>query len=323
MNRNVVIVVLVLVVLVAAVSYKLFFNQEEAITATGTIEIRHADVMPRINGYLSELAIEVGDRVHKGQIIARIERLDMREQLIVDEAAAAKAKAQLADLEKGPRQQEIDQAAANLAAAKSVYEKADVDFVRYQTLYQNGAIAAQQMDVARSNHEVAYNALSAAKSQYDLLLSGYREDLIIAQRREVERTDAAVAVTKANLADTIVYSPLTGIVLTKNYEQGEYVNPGSAITTVGDTNDCWVKVYVSSAQLGLIKMEQSVDVKIDAYPERIFSGKIKEISQNAEFTPRQSITKTERTNLVYYVKVKVENSEGILKPGMPADVVFR
>ncbi|MDF2634104.1 MAG: hypothetical protein K0R78_978 [Pelosinus sp.] len=116
---------------------------------------------------------------------------------------------------------------------------------------------------------------------------------------------------------------LNGVVLNKNYQNGEFVNPGSAIATIGDLNDCWVKVYISSEQLGLIKLGQSVDVKIDAYPDKVFAGNIKEISQNAEFTPRQSITQKERANLVFYVKVKIDNSEGILKPGMPADVVIQ
>jgi len=125
------------------------------------------------------------------------------------------------------------------------------------------------------------------------------------------------------VADTVVVSPISGIVLTKNFENGEYINPGSALATVGDMTDCWVKVYVSSAQLGLIKTGQAVAVKVDSFPDRVFAGTIKEISQNAEFTPRQSITQRERANLVFYVKVKVDNGEGVLKPGMPADVIIK
>ena len=77
------------------------------------------------------------------------------------------------------------------------------------------------------------------------------------------------------------------------------------------------------SQLGLIKLGEKADVKIDSYPDKIFKGTIKEISQTAEFTPRQSITQRERANLVFAVEVKLENKDGILKPGMPADVVFK
>jgi HlyD family secretion protein len=163
----------------------------------------------------------------------------------------------------------------------------------------------------------------SAQAQQSLVSEGNRPDLIEAGRMEVQRCAAVVAVTEAMLADTVVYSPINGTVLTRNYVNGEYLNPGSAIATLGDSNDCWVKIYISTEQLGLIKMDQKVNVMIDAYPGRVFAGTIKEISQKAEFTPRQSITKRERANLVFYVKVKIDNSEGILKAGMPADVVIQ
>lgn len=152
---------------------------------------------------------------------------------------------------------------------------------------------------------------------------GNRPDVIEAQRMEVQRLEGIAAVTKSSLADTIIYSPLSGVVLTKNYVNGEYLSPGSAIATIGDPDDCWVKIYISTQQLGLIKIDQAVAVMIDAYPGRVFPGKIKEISQKQEFTPRQSITQRERANVVFYVKVKIDNSEGILKAGMPADVVIQ
>jgi len=323
MNRKMIAILIVFFLLVAGAGYKLFLNKEKGITATGTIEVTLADVVPKINGYMSKLTIQVGDTVQAGQIITHINKPEIEAQLLADQSALAKAKAQLTDLEKGPRQDEIEQANANLAAAQSLYNKAQGDLERYRVLYQTGAVAAQQIDSIQSNYDVAYNSLRSAEAQQRLLMEGNRPDVIEAQRLETERYQAVLAVTKATLADRDVVSPLTGIVLTKNYQNGEYVNPGSAIATIGDLNDCWVKIYISSGQLGLIKLGQPVDVKIDAYPDKVFAGTIKEISQNAEFTPRQSITQQERANLVFYVKVKIDNSEGILKPGMPADVVIQ
>ena len=121
----------------------------------------------------------------------------------------------------------------------------------------------------------------------------------------------------------LIASPLDGLVLTKNFEDGEYVNAGAAIATVGNMQDCWVKIYVASTQLGQIKVGQQTDVMIDSFPGKVFSGTIKEISQNAEFTPRQSITQRERANQVFAVKVQIDNSDDSLKPGMPADVVIK
>jgi HlyD family secretion protein len=324
MNKRLVIVGAVILLTLAAIAvYKLYIAREDGITATGTIEVTRADVMPKVNGYLDELKIQAGDTVKAGQVVARISRPDLEAQLLRDEAALVKAKVQLTDLEKGARSQEVQAAFASLASARAVYTKAKTDLERYKTLYRDGAIAAQQLDAAQSGYDVAANALASAQAQLSLVQEGNRPDAIEAQRLEVKRSQAIVDASRALVADTVVASPIDGVVLTKNFENGEYINPGSALATVGDMNDCWVKVYISSAQLGLIKIGQPADVKVDSFPGRIFPGTIKEISQNAEFTPRQSITQRERSNLVFYVKVRVDNADGTLKPGMPADVVIK
>lgn len=323
MKRQFAIALLILLITIAAAGYKLYQTKADGITATGTIEVTIADIVPRLNGYLTELNIAAGDTVQAGQIIAHIKRSDLAAQLLANEAALAKAKVQLTDLEKGARAQEIAQADAKIAAAQSVYDKAKNDLARYRQLYQDGAVAAQQLDASQANYDVAYNALLAAQSERNLLAEGARPDVIEAQRIEIKRLEAAVEAARTTLADATIRSPLSGVILTKNFEPGEYVNAGSAIATVGAPDDCWVKIYVSSSQLGLLQLGQPVAVRVDSYPDRVFAGTIKEISQKAEFTPRQSITQRERANLVFYVKVKIDNAAGILKPGMPADVVIK
>ena len=305
-----------------AAGYRLYGRAETGITATGTVEVTKTDITPKVGGYLAELNIKEGDQVTLGQIVAKIDRPDLQAQLLRDEAALAKARAQLRDLEQGSRLQEIQEAAANLAAAKSLAIKASDDFDRYSRLFSEGAISTQQLDSSRSAHEVAANTLVAAQSRHSLLQAGSRPETIEAQRLEVERSVAVLAGTRTQIADMTVASPLAGRVLSKNYERGEYVNAGAAIATIGDMRDCWVKIYVSTQQLGLIRLGQAAKVKIDAYPEKVFSGTIKEINQNAEYTPRQSITQRERANMVFAVKIKVENAEEFMKPGLPADVVI-
>lgn len=325
-NKKTKLKIALLVVVVAIVTgmagYKLYGRAEKGITATGTIEVTKTDITPKVAGYLAELKIKEGDIVTIGQLVARIDRPDLQAQLLRDEAALARAKAQLRDLEQGARTQELQEAAANLSAAKSLAEKAKADFERYSRLFRDGAISTQQLDNSRSAHEVAANNLLAAQSRYSLLQAGTRPETIEAQRLEVQRSQAVLVSSQTQLADTSVASPLAGRVLSKNYEKGEFVNAGSAIATIGDMRDCWVKIYVATEQLGRIRLGQAAKVKIDAYPDRIFRGEIKEISQNAEYTPRQSITQRERANMVFAVKVKIDNAEEFMKPGLPADVVI-
>ena len=324
MNKSkIIVLIVILVIAIGAAGYKLYNREPAGITATGTIEVTKVDITPKVSGYITQLKLKEGDALQAGQVVLYIARPDLKAQLLRDEAALTKAQAQLRDLEKGARSQELSQAIAAVGSAEAVFEKAEADLARYKVLYAQGAIATQQLDNARSSYEVAYHSLDSAKENEALVKEGNRPDTIEAQRIEVERNKAIVEASHTQIDDTVIASPLNGLVLTKNFEDGEYVNAGAAIATVGDMNDCWVKVYISSTQLGQIKVGQQADVVIDSFPDKVFMGTIKEISQNAEFTPRQSITQRERANLVFAVKVQIDNAEGILKPGMPADVVIK
>ncbi|MBP2630206.1 MAG: mdtN 2 [Firmicutes bacterium] len=324
MNKSkFIVLVVILVIAIGAAGYKLYNREPAGITATGTIEVTKVDITPKVSGYITQLKLKEGDALQAGQVVLYIARPDLKAQLLRDEAALTKAQAELRDLEKGARSQEMSQASAEVGSAESVFEKAEADLARYQALYAQGAIATQQLDNARSSYEVAYHSLDSAKENEALVKEGNRPDKIEAQRIEVERNKAIVEASHTQVDDTVIASPLAGLVLTKNFEDGEYVNAGAAIATVGNMDDCWVKVYISSTQLGQIKIGQQADVVIDSFPDKVFMGTIKEINQNAEFTPRQSITQRERANLVFAVKVQIDNAEGILKPGMPADVVIK
>jgi len=322
-SKKLVVVAALIVVLAIFAGYKMQSNKIEGITATGTIEITKTDITPKVSGYLEELLIKEGDKVTRGQIVARISRPDLEAQKLRDDAALAKAEAQLTDLQKGARAQELGEMEATINSGQAVYEKAQKDYERQQVLFKQGAVSAQQLDVTRSNYEVAASNLAVSKARASIVAEGNRPDAITAQKAEVERSRAIVQLASTALDDRKVTSALDGLVLTKNYEQGEYVNAGTPIATIGNWRDCWVKVYVSSTQLGLIQIGQQVSVQVDSFPDLTFKGYIKEISQQAEFTPRQSITKQERANMVFAVKVDIDNGDGRLKPGMPADVVMR
>lgn len=314
--------IMVALLLIAATGYKLYLQQQAEQILTGTVEATKADIAPRIGGYLRVRTVKEGERLNKGELAAQIDTRDLEAQLAENRAAYAKAQSQLTDLLKGARPQELREAAAKTAAALSVYEQAHADRLRYEKLYADGAVARQQYDKALADDLVAANDLAAAREAEALLLAGSRIDEIEAQRAEVKRAEAAVAAAEVNLKDASLYSPLDGVVLSKNYEVGEYVAAGMAVLTIADLTDCWVRVYVPSDVLGSIKIGQKCSVSIDAYPDRTFEGEITEISDSAEYTPRQSITKRERANLVFAVKVALPNEEGIFKPGMVADVML-
>lgn len=314
---------IIFLILTGFTIYKLYGHKEEGITATGTIEVTRVDVAPKVSGYLNNLQFDAGDKVESGAEMGIISRPDLETQLLRDEAAVEKAVAQLVDLKKGSRNEERADALAAVSSAESLYEKAKKDYERYQTLFKEGVISSQSLDNAKSALDVTANSLTSVRQRLNLLNEGTRPDVIAAQQKEVERNEAILKISRTMIDDTILVSPIKGVILSKNYEQGELAQVGAAVYTIADLNDCYVKIYIPSTQLGLIKIGQHTAIKIDSYPNRTFTGKIKEISETAEFTPRQSITQRERANMVFAVKVQIKNPEGILKPGMPADVVLK
>ena len=319
-NRKIILAIAAVIILATAMLYLFRPQTDTAITATGMIEVTQANLTPKVGGYLAKRDFEEGTEVKADDVIAQIDSTDYQLAFMQTVAAYQSAVSKLNDLEAGSRPAEISSQLALLNATKDAMDKAVSDYNRFEQLYSQGAVSAQQLDnyrVAMTGSQGNYNQ---AASAYQLALEGSRVDTIKAQRHVVEQMDYAMQAAKKNLEYTNVKAPVSGRVLSKNYEQGEFIQPGAPIATIGDLSDCWVKIYVPSTYLGRVKLDQQAEVKIDSFPDRTFTGRIKEIATEAEFTPRQTITKDERANLVFAVKVALDNSEGTFKPGMPAEV---
>ncbi|MBI4594133.1 MAG: efflux RND transporter periplasmic adaptor subunit, partial [Candidatus Rokubacteria bacterium] len=260
-------------------------------------------------------------------------------------ARAARASAQLDDLLAGARAQEIEQARAALRNAAATREWTARDLKRAEELYRKELIAAQDVDRARQGWEVAAANETAAREKLALVEAGARQHEVEAARAELRAAQervallragsrpqeieaararlgearAAQALVQARLEEARLVSPLTGVVLRKNVEAGETVNPGVSLLTLVDPNDLWVRAYVPETDIGRIRVGQAARVTVDAYPNRWFAGTISEVASEAEFTPKNVQTRKERVNLVFRIKVAVRNADGVLKPGMPAD----
>ncbi|MEI6286969.1 MAG: efflux RND transporter periplasmic adaptor subunit [Bacillota bacterium] len=323
MIKKLAILVIIILGLGIWAGYRIYSQRPDGLAASGMIEVTRADVTPKVGGYLRDLKFDRGDKVHVGQILFRIERPDLVANLSAAQFAEQRARAQWEDLLSGPRSQEISEAAANVAALQVTYEQAASDLARSEALFKDGAIAAQTIEKAHTLCNNTYSQLQAAQSRLSLLRSGNRVDQIDAAKKAFEQAAAQAKAAQTSIDDTVVRAPIDGTVLTRNFEQGEYVAPGAAVATIGDNTDCWLKVYIPSTDMGKIKLGEKCAVSIDSFPGRKFSGTINEISQQAEFTPRQTITPSERANLVFYVKIKLDNGEGIFKAGMPADVLIK
>jgi len=214
--------------------------------------------------------------------------------LLTDEGRTVKTSEKIAVLDSAEYESQVNQNRAILRNAEATLDKARKDYERADVLYKNGAISSQQMD--------------AAKTANDVTLS------------QVQQAAAALRTFEVKLKDTVIYSPVSGVVLRKNVEAGETVSAGTPVYTIGDLENPWIKVYVKEGKLGLVKLGQKAEIRTDSYPGKIYEGTVTYISSEAEFTPKNVQTQEERVKLVYGVKVSVKNVNDELKPSMPADV---
>lgn len=296
-------------------------EENELIQATGTIEATTVNLNAKLAGTIAVLNIKQGELVKKGDLIAELGRSDLIAQRERDELSVLKAQANLADLLSGAREQETKAALAGINVVKAKLEQAEAELRRVEALFKEGALTEVEYEKAQTNVEIILNELMALEAQYELLTAGNRAEVIKAAQIEVERTQAVLKSTEAMIEDLKIYAPLDGVVLTKNYELGEYVTPGAVVATIANLEDLWIKVYIPTDDLPKIFLGQKVTFTVSGSP-KIFEGVVQEIATKGEFTPRTIQTKKERANVVFAVKIGIKNGEGILKPGMPADVVF-
>mgnify|MGYP000047132178 FL=1 len=174
---------------------------------------------------------------------------------------------------------------------------------------------------ARAQLNQAEATLRSAQPTAHLVEQRARE--VEAARAAVEQAEAALRLVEANRSETLLRAPISGIVLARLLEVGDLVSPGSPLLTVADLRRPYLQVFVPEADLGRVKLGQRVEVRVDAFPQRTFAGRVVEIANRAEYTPGNVQTREERTKLVFAVKIAVENPGGVLKPGLPADAVIR
>ena len=299
--------------------------------ASGYVEATEVRVSPEVGGRIVELAVDEGQTVAAGAVIARLDTADTELALQRVEAERAQAVAQLDLLKAGARPEDIRQARAqvesaqaDVAAAESELGAAAADLARFEALLASNAGSRKQRDDAATRREVAAARVNAAKERVRSaseavarLRAGARREELAAARARVDVVDAQRAALRKNRADAVVTSPVAGIVTSRLVDPGEIVAPRTPLVVVTDLDRAWANVYVDEPLVPRLALGQAVTLVTDA-GQRI-EGKITFISPKAEFTPRNVQTAEERTKLVYRVKVTTDNRQGVLKTGMPVE----
>jgi HlyD family secretion protein len=317
MKKNLLPVFLLIVLLNACTQ-----NNDSLVESTGTIEATQIDIRAEVGGRILELYFDEGDRIKPADIFARLDHEKLGYELQQAEARVRELKAKLALLQKGFRDAEVERAKEFLLESEVQLKEQRREFERIKTLFDKEVVSVDVRDRAETAYESALKRYGMAKKDYQIYQEGYRKEEIASAKAANESAEAAVRLIQRNIQDATVVIPCDGVINERYVEPGEFVAPGTLLATVINLQDMWIMAYVSEKNLGKVRLGQTGKVFVDSYPDREFPGKVTYISPEAEFTPKNIQTREERVKLVYGVKVQIDNTEEILKPGMPADVTI-
>lgn len=295
-------------------------NGGGAIVATGHCEATEVRLSAKVGGTLAAFDAEEGDAVAAGQAVAAIDPVDIELALQTARAERGQADAEWRLRVAGPRREEIAEARARVDQASADLAGAEREFARMEELLASGSGTTKARDDAGTRRDIAREALAAARQRLRLLEAGTRREEIDAARARVDAADARIAQLEQQLADATIEAPLAARLTHKLVEAGEIVAPGAPLAVLTDLGDIWLNAYVGELDLGALALGQPVRVVTDDGQER--EGTISYIAADAQFTPKNVQTREERVQLVYLVKVRLPNDDGLFKPGMPATAHF-
>ncbi len=294
-------------------------EHKKNIKLSGNVEITDVEVSFKIAGRVDKRLVDEGDFVQAGQLIAVLDTSELMHEVELKQADVAAAEANLLELVNGYLPQEIARADAQRDKAKANLTLQEADFLRQQQLFQQQVISTREFETSKSLFDKAQAEYVEYSEYYNLLRNGTRAEKISKAEADLQQAKQSLVISEIRLGYANLYSPISGYVLSKNVESGEYVSPGTPIVTIGNLDNVWLRAYINETELGLIKLGQTVDVKTDTFPHKTYPGRISFISSQAEFTPKNVQTQTERVKLVYRVKIDIANPHQELKAGMPAD----
>lgn len=341
MKRPLLVIPVILAVFIGLLVWRVRMQDARSRAPSGgsaTVEGIETVVSARIGGRITEVLTDEGKRVTKGQTVARIDCADPEAAL-----ALATARVHVAEAQVGVLEAQIggakDSVAVSRAQATAVEAQARVlavaqaqaarDHARAAQLSDSGAVPAIELERAALRLQSLEDEIARASATTTAAKLGTRvtsSNVQVAQANlEVARAGVKTALAdqrRAELAvaDCTIVAPADGVVTGRLVEPGAVVGPGSRLLVTIALDRAKITFYIPNAELARARVGAPATVRVDAYPGREFHGAVSRVAEEAEFTPRNVQTREDRDRLVYAVEVLVENADGALRAGMPAEV---
>ncbi|MAL39560.1 MULTISPECIES: efflux RND transporter periplasmic adaptor subunit [Thalassospira] len=304
-NLRSVLIVLVVIVAVAGGGFAYWKSQQSELpdfiaSGNGRIEAEEIRVATKYAGRVDEVLVDEGDTVSAGQVLARMDTAELM-------ASQARARAEVAGAEQG-----IAEAEALIIQRQSELSFAQQQLARANELVKNNNISREQVDQRRADRDVAQAALSAAQAK------------LVSAQRNVEATEAELRRIQVQIDDSVLKAPRDGRVQYRLAEPGEVLSGGGPVITMIDLSDVYMNVFLPTRQAGLAFVGNEARIMLDAAPGFVIPAKVSFVADDAQFTPREVETRSERDKLMFRVKVRIDRellAEHIkrVKTGLPGE----
>lgn len=291
-----------------------------ALVLYGNVDIRQVNLGFRVAGRIASMRVQEGDSVATGDPLAALDKKPFEDNVQIAEAEVAVQKAVLRKYRTGSRPAEIAQARALVAERQAALEMAAGVLKRQESLLQKGHVSVQLYDDALARKMEAEAQLNAAQETLRLALEGFREEDVAAAKAQLQMAEARLTKARTDLADTQIVAPADGVILSRIEEPGAVVAAGAPVYALSLSDPVWVRTYVSEPDLGRVYPGMKALVFTDSAPERPYRGQVGFISPVAEFTPKSVETADLRTDLVYRLRIVVDDPDHGLRQGMPVTV---
>ena len=316
-------------------------NREVAPDAYGNVEAIEVVISPEAAGQLTSLSVEEGQKLAAGAVVGAVDSTQLglqRNQLAAQREAAVSRvgevdrQVQVFTAQRDAAQALREAALAQRGALASQLEVARRAHERTQRLFAQQAATSQQLDQVERDDRVLQDQIRAQDQQIEaqgrqvaaqaaqIAAAGAQRQTAL---RQVTAAEAQVAQLDDRLRRSTVTNPSAGTVLVTYARAGEMVQPGQPLYKIANLDEVDVRAYVTEPQLAAVRIGQQARVTVDAGDTRqTLTGTVSWVSAQAEFTPTPIQTRDERADLVYAIKIRVANTDGRLKIGMPVDVEF-
>ena len=289
----------------------------------GNVDLRQVELPFNDTERVSEVLVQEGDHIRRGQVLARLDTSRLGAQLAKAEADVAAQQQAVTRLHRGNRREDIEQARANVAAAAADADNAREQYRRLEALSKSSsgrAVSRQDMDAALAALTTAQAHLAANRQALALQVAGPRREDIAQGEAQLRADEAQLALVRQEFSDAELRAPLDSVVRSRIVEPGEISSPQKSAFTLAIIDPKWVRAYVAEPDLGAVREGLRATVSVDAFGGRSYSAWVGFISPTAEFTPKSVETTDLRSSLVYEIRVFVHDPNDELRLGMPATV---